>query len=68
MPVQLETVEVESPTMALKMANLITDQGELSKSYMPIDGPRAQDSFTHWLSTLSPEWQSGSSLTEVSAV
>ena len=51
---QPEAVEVESPTMAWKMANLVKDQGESSKNYIPIDGPKAQDKFTRWLSTLSP--------------
>lgn len=51
---QPETVEVESPTMAWKMVNLIKDQGESSKNYIPIDGPKARDKFTRWLSALSP--------------
>ena len=38
---QPETVEAESPTMAWKMANLVKDQGESSKNYIPIDGPKA---------------------------
>ena len=46
MSVQPEAVEVESPTMAWKMANLIKDQGESSKNYIPIDGPKARDKFT----------------------
>ena len=64
---QPETVEAESPTMAWKMANLVKDQGESSKNYIPIDGPRARDKFTRWLSALSPGWQSGFSLTEAIA-
>ena len=53
---QQETVEAESPTMAWKMANLVKDQGESSKNYIPIDGPKARDKFMHWLSALSPGW------------
>ena len=55
-PTQQETVEVWSPTMTWKMANLVKDQGESSKNYIPIDGPKARDKFTHWISTLSPGW------------
>ena len=61
---QPETMEAESPAMAWKMVNLVKDQGELLKNYIPIDGPRARDKFTHWLSTLSPGWQSGFLLTD----
>ena len=64
MSAQPETMGVESPTMAWKMVKLIKDQGESSKNYIPIDGPRARDKFAHWLSALSPGWQSGISLTE----
>ena len=53
---QQETVEVEFPTMAWKMANLVKDQGESSKNYIPIDGPKARDKFMCWLSALSPGW------------
>ena len=38
---QPETVEAESPTMTWKMVNLIKDQGESFKNYIPIDGPKA---------------------------
>ena len=38
---KLDTVEAESPTMAWKMANLVKDQGESSKNYIAIDGPKA---------------------------
>ena len=54
--VQQETVKAESPTMTWKMANLDKDQGELSKNYIPIDGPKARDKFMRWLSALSPSW------------
>ena len=68
MSAQPETVEAESPTMAWKMANLAKDQEESSKNYIPIDGPRARDKFAHWLSALSPGWQSGFLLTEALSV
>ena len=55
-PAQPETVEAESPTMTWKMVNLVKDQGESSKNYIPIDGPKAGDKFTRWLATLSPGW------------
>ena len=67
MSTQPETVQAESPTMAWKMANLIKDQGASSRNYIAIDGPRARDKFTCWLSALSPGWQSGFSLTETIA-
>ena len=38
---QPETVEAESPMMAWKTVNLVKDQGESSKNYIPIDSPRA---------------------------
>ena len=56
MSAQPETVEAESPTMAWKMANLVKDQGESSKNYIPIDGAKARDKFTHRISALSPGW------------
>ena len=68
MSAQPETVEAESPTMAWKMANLVKDQGESSKNYIPIDGPRVRDKFTCWLSALSPGWQSGFLLAEAISV
>ena len=53
---QQETVEAESPTMAWKMANLIKDQEESFKNYIPIDGTKDRNKFMRWLSALSSGW------------